>query len=203
MIRYLAGMAVAVGFAAAGAMQSGIAADKRDRTIVPGERVGGVTAGSTLRQLQALYGKRNVREKKVYVGEGQYTPGLVLFPGTRAEVEFRYHDGSKRIALAVISKPKSPWRTRNGIRIGTTGARIERLNGKPFTLYGFEWDYSGRLAGWNGGKLSEDLIPDFRPGVKLPLKQAEKVMGDGKFSSANPVMRRSKIVVYRLLVGLK
>jgi hypothetical protein len=203
MIRYLTGMAVLVGFAAAGALQSGIAADKRDRTIVPGVRVGGVTAGTTLAQLRSLYGARNVRAKKVHVGEGQFVDGLVLFPGTRAEVEFRYGDGTKRIALAVISKPKSPWKTRSGIGIGTTGARLERLNGKPFSLYGFEWDYSGRLASWNGGKLPASLIPDFKPGVRLPARQAQKVMGDAKFSSANPVMRRSKIVVYRLLVGLK
>ncbi len=202
MIRYLAGMVVLVGFAAAGAWQSGIAADARDRTIVPGQRVGAVTAGSTLAQLQRIYGKRNVREKKVHVGEGQYVPGLVLFPGTRAEVEFRFAEGGGRIALAVISRPKSPWKTKSGIGIGTTGARIERLNGKPFQLYGFEWDYSGRLAGWNGGKLHKALIPDFTPTAKLPAGQAQKVMGDAKFSSANPIMRRSKIVVYPLLIGL-
>ncbi len=203
MIRYLAGMAVLVGFAAAGALQSGMAASVRDRTIVPGKRVGAVTARSTLAELRRVYGRRNVRATKVHVGEGQYVPGLVLFPGTRAEVEFRYDDRGKRLALAVISKPKSPWRTRSGIRIGTTGARLQRLNGKPFTLYGFEWDYSGRLASWNGGRLPESLIPDFKPTAKLPSRQAQKVMGDAKFSSANPIMRRSRIVVYRLQIGLK
>lgn len=202
MIRYLAGMAVVVGFVAAGAWQTGMAADARDRTIVPGQRVGAVTAGSTLVQLRRIYGKRNVRAKKVHVGEGQFVDGIVLFPGTRAEVEFRFADGSRRISLAVISKPKSPWKTKSGIGVGTTGARLERLNGKPFLLHGFEWDYSGRLAGWNGGKLPKALIPDFKPTAKLPASQAQKVMGDAKFSSANPVMRRSRIMVYRLLIGL-
>ncbi len=202
MIRTFAGMMVLVGFSAAGAWQSGNAADARDRTIVPGERVGAVTAGSTLVQLRRVYGKRNVREKKVHVGEGQYVPGLVLFPGTRAEVEFRFAEGARRISLAVITRPKSPWKTAKGIGIGTTGARIERLNGKPFQLYGFEWDYSGRLAGWNGGTLHKALIPDFKPTAKLPAREAQKVMGDARFSSADPVMRRSKIVVYRLQIGL-
>lgn len=202
MIGYLAGMVVLVGFAAAGAVQSGVAADARDRTIVPGERVGAVTAGATLAQLQRIYGKPNVRAKKVHVGEGHFVNGLVLFPGTRAEVEFRYAEDGRRIALAVITKPKSPWRTRSGIGIGTSGARIEQLNGKPFQLHGFQWDYSGRLAGWNGGKLPKGLIPDFKPTAKLPAAQAEKVLGDAKFSSATPAMRRSKLVVYRLLVEL-
>lgn len=202
-MRYLMGIAVLVALVAAGATQGAAAADRRDRTIVPGVRVGAVTARSTLAELRRIYGRRHVRPQRVPVGEGEYVDGLVLFPGTRAEVQFRFAEHSKRIGVAVIEKRKSPWRTRRGIRIGTTGARLERLNGRPFTLYGFDWDYSGRLASWNGGRLPKALIPDFRPTAKLPDKVAEKVAGDGKFSSANPVMRRSRIVVRKLLIVLQ
>lgn len=202
-MRYLTAIAVVVALVAAGAPHGAAAADRRDRTIVPGVRVGAVTARSTLAELRRIYGERHVRPQRVHIGEGEYVDGLVLFPGTRAEVQFRLAKGGKRIAIAVIDKRKSPWRTRRGIRVGSTGARLERLNGRPFTLYGFRWDYSGRLASWNGGRLPKALIPDFRPTAKLPARIARTVMGDAKFSSANPVMRRSRIVVYRLLIMLK
>jgi hypothetical protein len=36
-----------------------------------------------------------------------------------------------------------------------TLAEIEKINGKPFKLYGFEWDFGGRSSNWQGGELGK------------------------------------------------
>ena len=36
-------------------------------------------------------------------------------------------------------------------------AEVERINGTPFQIYGFGWDYGGLVNSWNGGKLPETL----------------------------------------------
>ncbi len=49
----------------------------------------------------------------------------------------------------------SQWRTTHGIRRGMTLAEIEALNGRPFKLYGFGFDYGGTTLDWNGGSLDK------------------------------------------------
>jgi hypothetical protein len=83
--------------------------------------------------------------------------------------------------------------------VGTSLKRVEELNGKPFLLYGFEWDYGGQLVDSNGGALKdlphEDPEGGFRGGALLltfqpdPAASYTEVMGDGTFSSDHPVMQ--------------
>ncbi|GAB3898789.1 hypothetical protein [Spirosoma agri] len=32
---------------------------------------------------------------------------------------------------------------------------MEKRNGKPFRLWGFEWDYGGLVSNWQAGKLAQ------------------------------------------------
>ncbi len=43
----------------------------------------------------------------------------------------------------------------NGVKIGTTLSELVKLNGKPFTFTGFDWDYGG-YAIFEKGKLEND-----------------------------------------------
>ncbi len=174
-----------------------------DRTIVSGVRVGAITRTSTQAQLVRIYGARNVRAVKVPVGEGETIDGLVLFKGSPSELQIRFKPGTKRVEWVVIDRRGTSWRTRNGIGIGVSAARIATLNGARFKLYGFAWDYAGRSAGWNGGRLSESLIVDFELTHKLSDREQGKVAGDGKFWSSNPVIQRMQLAVYRMLLEFK
>jgi len=180
-----------------------MAADARDRIVVPGVRVGAITKSSTQVQLSRVYGAKNVRAVKVPVGEGHTVPGLMLFKGRKAELLIRFKEGTKTVELVDIRRAGSPWRTKNGIRIGTTAARIAKLNGRKFQLYGFGWDYAGRSAGWNRGRLSKNLVVDFGAKKKLSRGQMQSVLGDRKFWSTHRVMRRMQLFVTRMLVEIK
>jgi hypothetical protein len=175
----------------------------KSRVIVPGVRAGAITARSTHPQLVRLYGKNNVRTARIPVGEGETVPGLILFKGTPSELLIRFKAGTRKIELIEVAGKSNIWRTKKGIRIGSTAQQIEKLNGRAFNLFGFEWDYAGRSAGWRSGKISKAITVDFAPSQKLPHTLTRKVIGDAKFSSRNKVIRRMKLTVHRMLIWLQ
>src|SRR5207302_3737363 len=100
---------------------------------------------------------------------------------------------------------RSQWAIAPGISLGTSLAEIERVNGGPFALTGFAWDYSGTIVGWQGGRLEH-----LRTGVphvfirlqptdpSTPSTQADYdgVMGERYFSSSIGPMQRLNPRVY-------
>jgi hypothetical protein len=88
------------------------------------------------------------------------------------------------------------WAVDLGIRLGMRLTELERINGGPFTLTGFDWDYGGGITNWRGGKLAH-LTSD-TPHVFVELLPAgtdtgavrNAVAGDKEFSSKNPSMQQ-------------
>lgn len=202
-IHKFARLAVALlvlGGAAAGPATAG---GKHDWLIVPGERIGPITPASTEKDLLLLLGVENLKRSEIGVGEGETVKGLRVYPGTPNELEIIWKSGTKNPASVTAYGEGGKWKTRDGLRIGSTLAEVEAANGKAFKLYGFGWDYGGRVAGWNGGKLSEQIYMDFEPTGKVPEKQAALVLGDSEFASDLPIMRKMLPVVRRITVEFK
>lgn len=159
---------------------------KTDYSIVPGERVGGITATSTEADIKALYGEEQVEYRSVYIGEGESQPGIAVFPNTPNELEIVWD-----IAAATgnpefirISHDSADWHTVQGVAVGTTLENLQQINGRPFQLYGFGWDYGGLVNDWKGGKLNGHLIIALEPEVWE--KVGAEVSGDRSFSSDDP-----------------
>ena len=175
--------------------------------IVPGERIGPVTAASTRQSLAKQIGADNVRPSEIPIGEGETLKGLLVYPGTANELQIIWKDAGGTPASIVLYGAQDggetgKWRTREGLGIGSPLGEVERANDRAFRLYGFGWDYGGRTAGWSGGKLNEAMYMDFRPTADLG-KAAEAVMGDAEFSSGHPVMQQLKPVVRRIAIEFK
>jgi hypothetical protein len=49
----------------------------------------------------------------------------------------------------------SKWKFPYGLNVGDSLEKVIRINNKDFEVYGFEWDYSGLLKSWNGGRLEK------------------------------------------------
>jgi len=121
----------------------------------------------------------------------------VLYPDDpKARLEFVWSDEKARRRPTLIrATDQSAWATANGIRIGTALTEIEQMNGKPFKLSGFDWDYGGRVTDWQDGKLSKPqpggclLGVDFVHPEDSPEANLAKVTGDGEFLSDNADMR--------------
>lgn len=181
--------------------------------IVPGVRVGAITKNVSEAALRKIYGSKNVKSELIGLGEGETTPGTVIFPNDknrRIEIVWKNKKMKKSPEFVQFSGEQSLWKTKKGIGLGTSLKELERFNGRSFTLAGFEWDYAGAVFSWKGGKLAKEfgkegkkvalrLNPrDYRKSLE---KDLNSVAGDGEFSSANKAMQRINPIVYYVIVS--
>jgi hypothetical protein len=186
--------------------------------IIPGQGIGKITKNTSKADLQRIYGSKNVKEAPFDQGEGDEEPGIVLFPNDPSKkLSIRWKDKRhQRFPLEVEIRfmPHSLWKTGQGITLGTDLKTIERLNGKPFKLAGFGWDYGGTVISWNEGKLEKVFSP--RNGIHIFLrlgpedyetpmdKRTQELyysVASGDFSSHNPAMQQLKPKVYDILIN--
>ncbi|NID08977.1 hypothetical protein [Fibrivirga algicola] len=195
--------------------------------IIPGKQVGPVKANATEASLIALLGAKNVVRDTIYVAEGTYEIGTTLFKNTADQAQILWVD-KRHVArpesvlirpaydqdaklMPGAAGPVSQWQTNTGIKLGSSLRHIEKLNGRAFTLYGFDWDYGGLSTDWKGGSLAEkDGRTFIGIGFGLPesmtgdeKKLYESVMGDREFSSAMPAMHQLNPTVQNLTISFK
>jgi hypothetical protein len=175
----------------------------KDRIIVPGKRAGAITHRTSKARLIRIYGRANVRDYAFPLGEGETAPGAIVYKGTRDEIQIRWKVRNRTVGSVQVFHRASTWRTRRGIRLGTSIQRVQALNGRVFQIYGLGWDYSGRLASWNGGRLPKSLIVAFGERRKTPLAVERKVMGDKKFPSNHPSFIAKRMAVRMMIVELR
>jgi hypothetical protein len=157
------------------------------------------------------FGARNVIDGDVGVGEGETAPGTTVFPRDPIRaIDILWKDPKTKRSPHILSigGKASQWKTAHGISLGTSLRELEQINGKPFVLSGFGWDYSGTVYSWEGGVLSKDfeghgrvilrLDTDLVP-PSLPQPDYNHVSGDGSFSSSNPAMQKINPRVYEIL----
>lgn len=144
------------------------------------------------------FGKGNVTTEEVGIGEGETAPATVLFPrDTARRLEIFWRDAKRKRGIAEIRIGDGAlWRTPQGVAVGMPLADVEFINGKPFTLAGFGWDYGGTTLDWQGGALATQP-----GGCRLMLRFDQTaptdadVDGDRDISSDDAGMRSAKPVV--------
>jgi len=153
------------------------------------------------------------RPANVDVGEGEEAAGAVVYPDAARQTVFmiwkdaagRRHPDSVRI------REKSQQVTYGGIGVGTTLKVLERLNGRPFELAGFDWDYSGTVTSWLGGRLESvgdpaceikvRLLPDLPRSPSAQQRRARSATtGDRDFKSSDVNMQVLNPRVYEVLL---
>src|SRR5260221_1158601 len=163
---------------------------------------GAINGHTTREELVRAYGKANVVDHDVDVGEGETQLGTVIFPNDpKRSIEILWQDPDKktRPSSAQIQGEASLWKAPRGISLGTSLKHLEQFNGKPFQMAGFGWDYSGTVKSWENGSLATELDGehgrvivrlDSRPGTEVSQDEQNQVMGDRDFSSHHPVMQK-------------
>jgi hypothetical protein len=157
-------------------------------------------------------GAAQVRAGEVSLGEGQTAPGTILFPGDDTRrVEILWHDPEARRApwWVMLEGTRSVWSVPPGVSLGVPLDSLHTLNGGPFDLFGFDWDYQGTVVSWRGGRLAALDAPGSRVVVRLTpypgddaaaWPETEEVAGEQVFSSAHPPMRRLNPRVHALMI---
>lgn len=192
--------------------------------IIPGQKVGPITEAATEASLIALLGGANVKRDTIYLAEGTFDIGTTLYKNTIDQAQILWadkrHFAHPRSVLLrpnrdennnLLASGSSRWITDQGLKIGMSLRAVEKLNGRAFALYGFEWDYSGVSAGWQGGMLEQKGGKTFIGlgfGVPNSLSKAqeklyESLMGDQEFLSNNPAMQQLNPTIHNLTISFK
>lgn len=155
--------------------------------------------------LRRTFGDSNVKQQRIEIGEGETRPGTVLFPDdSTRQLMILWTDTLARRSPSrlIIRGDSSQWSLGPGISLGTTLARLEQLNRRPFTLAGFGWDYSGAVIDWRGGDLATPLrhanIYLMPPPGTQSTPAYSLVLGDRDYASDMPAMRTLKPSVYQI-----
>jgi hypothetical protein len=175
------------------------ASDAANRDICPGQRVGAITANTTRADLARIYGVNAVRDDSVYVGEGMFEPGSWIKLATSDSIAIIWRD-STRTQIRAVNNLSSAWRTREGVRIGSTLREVATAFPNAQIL-GYGWDYGGTI-----------LLPEDHPAYgKLILRTAStatappqqsiaRIRGDQPFALDDPDVLAIKPVVSAIAV---
>lgn len=190
-----------------------------DWTIVPGQRVGEITAATSEAMLGALFGPENIERVDVQIGEGFTEPGTAVYPGEATRrIEILWLDDTRTTPREIrLTGAASLWKTEEGISLGSTLKEIENLNGWPFRLAGFAWDYGGTILDCGGGRLTRlgcldpkdrtrrthlrSIIVRLGPDLEVRTHpEYRQVLGDREFSSGHPAMQALNPRVYQMII---
>lgn len=178
------------------------AAENADVWLVTKEKVGKITANMTEADLIAAFGKNNITTEKEIYANGDMPPfeGLTIFKGKADEVQIAWEEGKKgkKIGIIFMRNKGGQWHTKDGIKVGTTLADLNKLNGKSFTFGGLGWDLGGYISDWKKGKL-QDMGVEIRLAYEGDLPA--KYTGEVTVKSDDAGLAKAKIAVGELSIG--
>jgi hypothetical protein len=174
-----------------------------DTLVIPGQRVGPITAETRRVDLAAHYGEAALEDAPIPMGEGTTAPGTVVTPGPEQQFSVVWQDASQ--TRPQLIKDFGPaWQTPEGLGVGIPYSEVEAILG-DFQLYGFAWDYGGTVM------LEESQLDQYDGYLLLRLKPATTVidqhseayqtmMGDQLFDSSNPSLNVLEPSIYEMVV---
>ena len=176
----------------------------------PGRAVacsGAFAKDSSHLRLAAAFNSLNITFTEVDGPDGAKVMASVLFPNDpnrRLEVWWQ-NEAARSGTYLIVINGKSTWTAPKGLRLGLGLAAIEKLNGRPFKLKGFEKD-GGSVTDWQGGGLIS-LPGGCKVGVKFAPdpKASEAVLAETsvgtEFDSSDAAMRAARPAVAEIILG--
>jgi len=165
-----------------------------------------VAPDDTERSLKQRYGKDAVVQE-LPGAEGERYKGVVLFPKARdrrVEVAFTDDKAGRASGLTLRDAGKPGVWSVAGVTIGSSLADVQKVNGKPFLVSGFEWDYGGFVTDWKGGTLGRPLPGGCTVAIRFGGKTGapRSLSGDGvKAASDNAALVKWAPVVTEIAVN--
>ena len=159
-------------------------------------------------KLAVKYDSRNITFGEVDGPEGSKIPGSILFPNDpkrRLEVIWAKDAGRSEPSVIAING-KSQWGAPKGMKLGLPLAALEKANGRPFKLSGFDAEGHAGVADWEGGALGS-ISGGCKMGMRLaadpktPKEARAAVAGDKEILSSDAGVRALKPMVMEILIG--
>ena len=158
-------------------------------------------------KLAQAFQAKNVEYGEVAGAGGTKLNASILFPkDPKRHLEVLWNDEAARsdTSLIVITG-QSTWTGPKGLRLGLTLAALEKLNGKPFKLSGFDQPDGSAVIDWQGGALAS-LPGGCKVGIKLApdhkaAADALAAAAGKEFVSNDAKIRAVKPTVAEILLG--
>lgn len=155
---------------------------------------------TTLAAIEAEFGKDNVVSGEVPGAEGEMFRATTIYRGdAQREMQVRWWDEENLTQFAGVTLGAGDVGP-GGIHAGMSMEEVEAINGEPFGLMGFYWDYGGG-AGFTSGKLSElpggcAITLQLSPTIQqLPEDVSLAISGDVELRSDMPLLQAAKVAV--------
>ncbi|MET3900538.1 hypothetical protein ABIB57_004504 [Devosia sp. UYZn731] len=157
--------------------------------------------------LKQTYGAENVVTGQVPGAEGQDMLATTVFPNDPDKtLQFGWMNDDTREGLGFVDLPPT-MDGPGGVHVGMTVAEVLALNGKPFTIGGFWWDYGGygqidqgTLA--NADDASCFLSLRFTPSEEYPQDlNVDAVSGEVSIPSDEPLLEKLDVRVSEVTVS--
>ncbi len=181
-----------------------------DSLLVPGVRVGPVTAATTRADLERLFPNQPVQDDEIELEEGILQPATYINRGQPSRALAIVWDSKgpgghpKRIFICQgLRRGTCEWHTPDGISFGTRLNKLEAMNGKPFVVSGFGFGYGGNVLSWEGGRLAAldcggklvltldgEHSGPAHYAVEMTPEELHAVRGDRPIPSSTPAMQK-------------
>jgi hypothetical protein len=158
-------------------------------------------------KLAEFFQTGNIEYGKV-PGSGHAELGAtILFPkDPKRRLEVLWDNDATRTGTSlIVITAQSQWKGPKGLHLGLALAALEKINGKPFKLAGFDQPDGARAIDWMGGALANipggcqvgiKLDPDPKAAADLLAAAAGK-----EFLSSSPAVRAVKPTVSEIVFG--
>jgi hypothetical protein len=134
---------------------------------------------SSEKELIETFGAENVVTGDVPGPEGMTIFATTVFPDDPArQMEFGWFDEENRTSLSYVELAPSQAGP-HGVQIGMSVDEVEAINGAPFNIGGFGWDYGG-YAQIEEGNLAGDSNGCF---ISLRFSPSDEALGDKDITS--------------------
>jgi hypothetical protein len=158
-------------------------------------------------KLAEFFQTQNIEYGQVAGSGGGALNATILFPkDPKRRLEVLWQNEAARSDIATVAiTGQSQWKGPQGLRLGLALAALEKLNGKPFKLAGFDQPDGARALDWMGGALANlpggcqvglTLVPDRKAAANLVAAAAGK-----EVLSSDPAVRAVKPTVSEIILG--
>jgi len=158
-------------------------------------------------RLAQIFGAQNVTFTEVDGPQNTKLQASVLYPkDPKRHLEVLWINERSRANTSLIAiNGQSTWTGPKGLHLGLPIAAVEKLNGKPFQIAGFDQDNPGAALDWQDGalgkipggcKMSVRLVPDPKAS-----EEARKEASGATLMSSDAVVRAVKPTVAEILIG--
>jgi hypothetical protein len=159
-------------------------------------------------KLANVYGLSNVEWGQVSAIDGSEIPATVLFPkDPKRRLEVLWDDQTTRTGTSlIVITGQSTWTAPKGLHLGLPLAALEKLNGKPFRLKGFDKFDKAQVSDWDGGALTMlggdcKIGVSLKPDGKASADARAALTADKEFSSDAPELKAVKPTVAEIILG--